>query len=125
MAHDVNPHLGKGSHQRLRVGAGSRPRRRGSGDREWDRKLLVSGSICRSRPAARSPSASLLPEDSTAVMDPDFGNDVEAALESHREPPPFSNDPRPEDHFPVCNLPLFRYRLHPDEFNFSYLPAGI
>ena len=28
----------------------------------------------------------LLPEDSTAVMDADFAKDVEAALESHREP---------------------------------------
>ncbi len=28
----------------------------------------------------------LLPEDSTAVMDPDFARDVEAAIESHREP---------------------------------------
>lgn len=29
---------------------------------------------------------SLLPEDSTATMDPDFAKDVEAAIESHREP---------------------------------------
>jgi antitoxin (DNA-binding transcriptional repressor) of toxin-antitoxin stability system len=28
----------------------------------------------------------LLPQDSTAVMDPDFAKDVEAAIESHREP---------------------------------------
>jgi antitoxin (DNA-binding transcriptional repressor) of toxin-antitoxin stability system len=28
----------------------------------------------------------LLPEDSTAVMDADFANDIEAAIESHREP---------------------------------------
>jgi antitoxin (DNA-binding transcriptional repressor) of toxin-antitoxin stability system len=28
----------------------------------------------------------LLPEDSTAVIDPDFAKDVEAAIESHREP---------------------------------------
>jgi antitoxin (DNA-binding transcriptional repressor) of toxin-antitoxin stability system len=28
----------------------------------------------------------LLPEDSTAVMDVDFAKDVEAAIESHREP---------------------------------------
>ena len=28
----------------------------------------------------------LLPEDSTAVIDPDFARDVEAAVESHREP---------------------------------------
>jgi antitoxin (DNA-binding transcriptional repressor) of toxin-antitoxin stability system len=28
----------------------------------------------------------LLPEDSTAVMDPDFAKDIEAAIESHREP---------------------------------------
>ncbi len=28
----------------------------------------------------------LLPEDSTAVMDADFAKDVEAAVESHREP---------------------------------------
>ena len=28
----------------------------------------------------------LLPEDSTAVMDADFAKDVEAAIESHREP---------------------------------------
>jgi antitoxin (DNA-binding transcriptional repressor) of toxin-antitoxin stability system len=28
----------------------------------------------------------LLPEDSTAVIDPDFAKDVQAAIESHREP---------------------------------------
>jgi antitoxin (DNA-binding transcriptional repressor) of toxin-antitoxin stability system len=28
----------------------------------------------------------LLPENSTAVMDPEFAKDVEAAIESHREP---------------------------------------
>ena len=28
----------------------------------------------------------LLPEDSTTVMDADFAKDVEAAIESHREP---------------------------------------
>jgi len=28
----------------------------------------------------------LLPEDSTAVMDADFARDIEAAIESHREP---------------------------------------
>ncbi|MGH9455563.1 MAG: hypothetical protein ACRD2O_16505 [Terriglobia bacterium] len=28
----------------------------------------------------------LLPEDSTATMDPDFAEDVAAAIESHREP---------------------------------------
>jgi len=28
----------------------------------------------------------LLPEDSTATIDPDFARDVEAAVESHREP---------------------------------------
>ena len=28
----------------------------------------------------------LLPEDSTAVMDADFARDVEAAIDSHREP---------------------------------------
>lgn len=28
----------------------------------------------------------LLPEDSTAIIDPDFARDVEAAVESHREP---------------------------------------
>jgi len=28
----------------------------------------------------------LLPENSTAVMDPDFAKDVEAAIDSHREP---------------------------------------
>jgi antitoxin (DNA-binding transcriptional repressor) of toxin-antitoxin stability system len=28
----------------------------------------------------------LLPEDSTATVDPDFARDVEAAIESHREP---------------------------------------
>jgi hypothetical protein len=28
----------------------------------------------------------LLPKDSNAVMDPDFAKDVEAAIESHREP---------------------------------------
>ena len=33
-----------------------------------------------------SESIALLPEDSTAVMDADFARDVEAAIESHREP---------------------------------------
>jgi antitoxin (DNA-binding transcriptional repressor) of toxin-antitoxin stability system len=28
----------------------------------------------------------LLPEDSTATIDPDFAKDVQAAIESHREP---------------------------------------
>jgi len=28
----------------------------------------------------------LLPEDSTATIDPDFARDVEVAVESHREP---------------------------------------
>lgn len=28
----------------------------------------------------------LIPEDSTATIDPDFAKDVEAAVESHREP---------------------------------------
>jgi len=28
----------------------------------------------------------LLPEDSTAIMDSDFARDIEAAIESHREP---------------------------------------
>ena len=28
----------------------------------------------------------LMPEDSTAVMDADFARDIEAAIESHREP---------------------------------------
>jgi antitoxin (DNA-binding transcriptional repressor) of toxin-antitoxin stability system len=28
----------------------------------------------------------LLPEDSTATVDPDFAKDVESAIESHREP---------------------------------------
>jgi len=28
----------------------------------------------------------LLPEDSTATIDPDFAKDVEAAIESHRDP---------------------------------------
>ena len=39
-------------------------------------------------PARRtiSESMALLPEDSTAVMDADFAKDVEAAIESHREP---------------------------------------
>jgi antitoxin (DNA-binding transcriptional repressor) of toxin-antitoxin stability system len=34
----------------------------------------------------------LLPEDTTAVMDADFAKDIEAAIESHREPlePPSS-----------------------------------
>ena len=27
-----------------------------------------------------------MPEDSTATIDPDFAKDVEAAIESHREP---------------------------------------
>src|SRR5271157_2074531 len=64
----------------------------------------------------------LLPEDSTAVMDAGFARDVEAAIESHREPPPFSDDPRPEDRFPVSNSPFFRYRFHPHEFGLSFLP---
>ena len=40
------------------------------------------------RPPARtiSESIALLPEDSTAVIDADFAKDVEAAVESHREP---------------------------------------
>ena len=40
-------------------------------------------------PPSRSISEciALLPEDSTAIMDPDFARDVEAAIESHREPP--------------------------------------
>jgi antitoxin (DNA-binding transcriptional repressor) of toxin-antitoxin stability system len=33
-----------------------------------------------------SECVALLPEDSTAVMDADFAKDVEAAIESHREP---------------------------------------
>ena len=39
-------------------------------------------------PPSRSISEciALLPEDSTAVMDPEFARDVEAAIESHREP---------------------------------------
>jgi antitoxin (DNA-binding transcriptional repressor) of toxin-antitoxin stability system len=39
-------------------------------------------------PARRTISEciALLPEDSTAVMDADFAKDVEAAIESHREP---------------------------------------
>ncbi|MGA8492037.1 MAG: hypothetical protein WB711_16540 [Terriglobales bacterium] len=39
-------------------------------------------------PARRSISEciALLPEDSTATIDADFGRDVEAAVESHREP---------------------------------------
>lgn len=39
-------------------------------------------------PARRTISEciALLPEDSTAVMDDDFAKDVEAAIESHREP---------------------------------------
>lgn len=39
-------------------------------------------------PARRTISEciALLPEDSTAVMDADFAKDVEAAVESHREP---------------------------------------
>ena len=31
-------------------------------------------------------SIALLPENSTAIMDADFATDVEAAIESHREP---------------------------------------
>lgn len=40
------------------------------------------------RPPRRTISECLamLPEDSTAVVDPDFAKDVEAAIESHREP---------------------------------------
>jgi antitoxin (DNA-binding transcriptional repressor) of toxin-antitoxin stability system len=40
-------------------------------------------------PAARrliSECIALLPEHSTATVDPDFAKDVEAAIESHREP---------------------------------------
>jgi antitoxin (DNA-binding transcriptional repressor) of toxin-antitoxin stability system len=33
-----------------------------------------------------SECTALLPEDSTAVMDAEFAKDVEAAIESHREP---------------------------------------
>ena len=37
-------------------------------------------------PRRISECIALLPEDSTAVMDPEFARDVEAAIESHREP---------------------------------------
>lgn len=39
-------------------------------------------------PARRTISEciALLPEDSTATIDPDFAKDVEVAIESHREP---------------------------------------
>jgi len=40
----------------------------------------------RLRRRAISECIALLPEDSTAVMDADFAKDVEAAIESHREP---------------------------------------
>ncbi len=33
-----------------------------------------------------SECSALLPEDSTATIDPDFAKDVEAAVESHRKP---------------------------------------
>jgi antitoxin (DNA-binding transcriptional repressor) of toxin-antitoxin stability system len=33
-----------------------------------------------------SECSALLPEDSTAIIDPDFAKDVEAAVESHRKP---------------------------------------
>ena len=35
---------------------------------------------------AKTAGAVLLPEHSTATIDPDFARDVEAAVESHREP---------------------------------------
>jgi hypothetical protein len=41
------------------------------------------------QPVARrliSDCIALLPEDSTATVDPDFAKDVEAAIEGHREP---------------------------------------
>ena len=40
-------------------------------------------------------------------------------------PQPFSDDPRPEDRFPVSNSPFFRYRFHPHEFASATFPAGI
>ena len=50
-------------------------------------KLPVA--VMHSPPPARrtiSECIGLLPEDSSAVMDADFAKDVEAAVESHREP---------------------------------------
>ena len=37
-------------------------------------------------PRTISECIALLPEDSTATIDPDFAKDVEAAIQSHREP---------------------------------------
>jgi antitoxin (DNA-binding transcriptional repressor) of toxin-antitoxin stability system len=44
--------------------------------------LYPAGSVRRTI----SECIALLPEDSTATIDPDFAKDVEAAIESHREP---------------------------------------
>lgn len=50
----------------------------------------ADSSILSFTPARRSRTLSecitLLPEDSTAVMDADFARDIEAAIDSHREP---------------------------------------
>lgn len=42
--------------------------------------------MARVRAGAEIECIALLPEDSTATIDPDFAKDVEAAVESHREP---------------------------------------
>src|ERR1700721_727586 len=63
----------------------ARLRRRGNRDRE--RPAACDGDPC-ACPTARTISECIapLPEDSTAAMDADFAKDVEAAIESHREP---------------------------------------
>jgi antitoxin (DNA-binding transcriptional repressor) of toxin-antitoxin stability system len=46
-------------------------------------------AVMHAMPPARrtiSECIALLPEDSTATVDPDFAKDVEAAIKSHREP---------------------------------------
>ena len=67
----------------------------------------------------------LLPEDSTAVMDADFAKDVQqlSRATANRQPPLFSNDPRPEDRFPVSNSPFFRYRFRPHAPSLSLSPG--
>jgi hypothetical protein len=69
---------------------------RGNRDREWEAAGAVIHALV---PPRRSISEciALPPEDSTATIDPDFARDVEAAVESHREPlepPAFGTNPR-------------------------------
>jgi hypothetical protein len=49
--------------------------------------VLVSIAMAKPMPVRRTISEclALLPEDSKAIIDPAFANDVQAAVESHRE----------------------------------------